>query len=71
MNEIDKKIREQINVAYNNGDAQALDQFYHLLNEIIADLTFKRMLLGRPEEASEPEERLEMVDQDRLGKAFD
>lgn len=39
-----------------------------MLNQVLADLSLKRALLGQPEPESEPEERLEMVDKDRLDK---
>jgi hypothetical protein len=65
MKEIDS-VRKQIADFFDAGDSAALDRLNSVLNEVIADLTVKRALLGLPE--PEPEERLEMVDKDRLDK---
>ena len=67
MKEIDS-IRKQTVDFFDAGDAAGLDRLYIALNELIADLSFKRALLGLPDPESEPEERLEMVDKDRLDK---
>jgi hypothetical protein len=67
MNEIDS-IRKQIAVFYDAGDGSALDRLSIVLNEVLADLSLKRALLGQPEPIPEPEERLEMVNKDRLDK---
>jgi len=67
MKEIDS-IRKQIADFFDAGDSAALDRLNSVLNEVIADLTVKRALLGLPEPEPEPEERLEMVDKDRLDK---
>jgi hypothetical protein len=72
MKEIDA-IRQMIAGYFDAGDAAALDRIYIVLNKVIADLAFKRALLGvsEPEPEPEPEERLEMVDKDRLDKEGD
>jgi hypothetical protein len=45
-----------------------LDRLSFVLNEVLADLSLKRALLGQPEPKPEQEERLEMVNRDRLDK---
>jgi hypothetical protein len=67
MNEIET-IRKQIEDFFNAGDGEALDRLYLVLNELIADFVFRRALLGKPDPEPESEERLEMVDKDRLDK---
>jgi hypothetical protein len=67
MKEIDA-IRQQIADYFNAGNVAALDRLYLVLNKVVADLALKRTLLGLPEPKPEPEERLEMVDKDRLDK---
>jgi hypothetical protein len=65
MKEIEA-IRKQIKDFYDAGNIVALDRLSLVLNEVLADLALKRALLGQPE--PEPEERLEMMDKDRLDK---
>ena len=67
MKEIDA-IRKQIEVFFDAGDGAALDRLSFVLNEVLADLSLKRALLGQPEPKPEQEERLEMVNKDRLDK---
>jgi hypothetical protein len=67
MNEINK-IKDYIAEKFDAGDAAALDRLSLVLNQVLADLAFRRALLGQPEPAPEPEERLEMVNKDRLDK---
>jgi hypothetical protein len=67
MKEIDA-IRKQIEVFFDAGDGAALDRLSIVLNEVLADLSLKRALLGQPEPELEPAERLEMVNKDRLDK---
>jgi hypothetical protein len=67
MKEIDA-IRKQIADFFDAGDAAALDRLFLVLTKVVADLSLKRALLGLPEPEHEPEERLEMVDKDRLDK---
>ena len=67
MKEIDA-IRKQVKVFFDSGDGEALDRLSYVLNEVLADLSLKRALLGQPEPIPEPEERLEMVNKDRLDK---
>jgi len=67
MKEIEA-IRKQITDFYDSGNIAALDRLSLVLNEVLADLALKRALLGQPEPKSEQEERLEMVDKDRLDK---
>jgi len=50
---------------FDAGDAAALDRLYTMLNEVLADLSIKRALLG-VEPKPEPKERLEMVNQNKL-----
>jgi hypothetical protein len=67
MKEIDA-IRKQIEAFFDAGDGAGLDRLSFVLNEVLADLSLKRALLGQPEAKPEPEERLEMVNKDRLDK---
>jgi hypothetical protein len=67
MKEIEA-IRKQIAEFFDAGDAVALDRIYLVLNKVIADLSLKRALLAQPEVEPEQEERLEMVDKERLDK---
>ena len=67
MKEIEA-IRKQITDFYDSGNIAALDRLSLVLNEVLADLALKRALLGQPEPEPEQEERLEMVDKDRLDK---
>ena len=67
MKEIDA-IRNQVKVFFDAGDGKALDRLSYVLNEVLADLSLKRALLGQPEPEPEQEERLEMVNKDRLDK---
>ena len=67
MNVINK-IKELIAEKFDAGDVAALDRLYLVLNQVLADLSLKRALLGQPEPEPEPEEHLEMVDRDRLDK---
>jgi hypothetical protein len=67
MNEINK-IKDYIAEKFDAGDAAALDRLSLVLNQLLADLALRRALLEQPEPASELEERLEMVDKDRLDK---
>jgi hypothetical protein len=67
MKEIDA-IRKQIEVFFDAGDGSALDRLSMVLNEVLADLSLKRALLEQPEPEPEQEERLEMVNRDRLDK---
>jgi hypothetical protein len=62
------KIKELIAEKFDAGDVASLDRLYLVLNQVLADLSLKRALLGQPEPAPEPEEHLEMVDRDRLDK---
>ena len=64
MNEIEN-IKNRIEELFDKGDAEEIDRLYLLLNQVIADLSVKRTLLGLPEYEPETEERLEMVDKDR------
>lgn len=70
MNEIEK-IKNRIDELFDKGDAAELDRLYLLLNQLIADLSVKRTLLGLPEFEPETEERLEMVDKDRLDREIE
>jgi hypothetical protein len=70
LNEIEK-IKHRITELFDKGDAAALDRLSLVLNEVLADLALKRALLGQPESEPEPEERLEMVEKDRLDKEGD
>jgi len=67
MNEIEI-IKQRISELYNRGDAAELDRLYEVLNQMMADLSVKRAMLGVKEPEPEPEERLEMENQDRLDK---
>jgi hypothetical protein len=67
MEELDA-IRKQIEVCFNAGDGAALDRLSLVLNEVLADLSLKRALLGQPEPEPEQAEHLEMVNRDRLDK---
>jgi len=69
MKEIDA-IRKQMLIFFDVGDAAALDRLYLVLNKLVAELSVKRALLGLPEPKPEPEseERLEMVNQERLDR---
>jgi hypothetical protein len=67
MKEIDS-IRKHIAAFFDAGDGAALDRLSCVLNEVLADLSLKRALLGQPEPKPEQEERLEMVNRDRLDK---
>jgi hypothetical protein len=70
MNEIEK-IKNRIEELFDKGDAAELDRLYLLLNQLIADLSVKRTLLGLPESEPETEERLDMVDKDRLDREIE
>jgi hypothetical protein len=70
MNEIEK-IKNRIEELFDKGDTAELDRLYLLLNQLIADLSVKRTLLGLPESEPETEERLEMVDKDRLDREIE
>jgi len=70
MNEIEK-IKNRIEGLFDKGDTAELDRLYLLLNQLIADLSVKRTLLGLPEFEPETEERLEMVDKDRLDREIE
>jgi F0F1-type ATP synthase gamma subunit len=70
MTEIEK-IKNRIKELFDKGDATELDRLYLLLNQLIADLSVKRTLLGLPESEPETEERLEMVDKDRLDREIE
>jgi hypothetical protein len=70
MNEIEK-IKNRIEELFDKGDTAELDRLYLLLNQLIADLSVKRTLLGLPEFEPETEERLEMVDKDRLDREIE
>ena len=65
MEEFDA-IRKQIEAFFNAGDSAALDRLSLVLNEVLADLSLKRALLGQPE--PEQEGLLEMVNKGRLDK---
>jgi len=65
MEELDA-VRKQIKVFFEAGDGAALDRLSLVLNEVLADLSLKRALLGQPE--PEQAEHLEMVNRDRLDK---
>jgi len=67
MKEIDA-IRKQVEVFFDAGNGAALDHLSLVLNEVLADLSLKRALLGQPEPEPEQAERLEMVNKDRLDK---
>ena len=67
MEELDA-VRKQIEVFFEAGDGAALDRLSLVLNEVLADLSLKRALLGQPEPGPEQAERLEMVNKDRLDK---
>jgi hypothetical protein len=67
MEELDA-IRKQIEVCFEAGDGAALDRLSLVLNELLADLSLKRALLGQPEPESEQARCLEMVNKDRLDK---
>ena len=70
MNEIEK-IKNRIEELFDKGDTAELDRLYLLLNQLLADLSVKRTLLGLPEFEPETEERLEMVDKDRLDREIE
>jgi len=70
MNEIEN-IKNRIEELFDKGNAEELDRLYLLLNQVIADLSVKRTLLGLPEYEPETEERLEMVDKDRLDREIE
>jgi len=61
-------IKHRISELYNKADAAELDQLYKVLNQLMADLSVKRAMLGVKEPEEEPEERLEMENKDRLDK---
>jgi len=67
MEELDA-VRKQIEVFFEAGDGAALDRLSLVLNEVLADLSIKRALLGPPEPEPEQAKRLEMVNKDRLDK---
>jgi hypothetical protein len=67
MNEINV-IAKYIKDRFDAGDAAALDRLNVVLSELLADLSLRRTLLGGMEMKPEPEERLEMVNQDKLDK---
>jgi len=67
MKEIDA-IRKQVEVFFDAGNGADLDHLSLVLNEVLADLSLKRALLGQPEPEPEQAERLEMVNKDRLDK---
>ena len=67
MNEINV-IAKYIKDRFDAGDAAALDRLNIVLNELLADLSLRRTLLGGVETKPQPEERLEMVNQDKLDK---
>jgi hypothetical protein len=70
MNEIEN-IKNRIEELFVKGDAEEIDRLYLLLNQVIADLSVKRTLLGLPEYEPETEERLEMVDKDWLDRELE
>jgi hypothetical protein len=70
MNEIEN-IKNRIVELFDKGDAEEINRLYLLLNQVIADLSVKRTLLGLPEYEPETEERLEMVDKDRLDREIE
>jgi hypothetical protein len=67
MDEIEK-IKHRIVELFDKGDAAEMDRLFLALNQLIADISVKRALLAQPEVEPEPEERLEMVNKDRLDK---
>jgi hypothetical protein len=70
MNEIEI-IKNRIEELFDKGDAEEIDRLYLLLNQVMADLSVKRTLLGLPESEPETEQRLEMVDKDRLDREIE